>query len=66
MGNFYKREVSLMDTKIFPRASLDMQIENPDVKNSVIVKPVEKTDKELVEEVVSALNKTGARKAGTT
>ena len=40
-----KREVNLMNTKNFPRASLDMQIDNPDVKNSVIVKPVEKTDK---------------------
>ena len=65
MDKYYKREVSLMDAKIFPRVSLDMQIDNPDIKNSVIVKPIEKTDKELVEEVVSALRKTGTRETGT-
>jgi len=61
MDKYYKREVSLMDTKIFPRTSLDMQINNPDIVNSIKAQPVEKTDEELVEDVVSALRKTGTK-----
>jgi len=61
MGEYYKREVSLMDTNIFPRTSLDMQIDNPDPMNSIVAIPVEKTDEELVENVVSALRRTGTK-----
>lgn len=65
MEKYYKREVSLMDTKIFPRASLDAQIDNPDFMNSIKARPVDKTDEELVEDVVSALKRTGIKKSGT-
>ena len=65
MENYYKREVSLMDAKIFPRSSLDTQTENPDFMNSIATTPIEKTDEELVNDVVSILRKTGTRKTGT-
>jgi len=61
MDNYYKREISLMDEKIFPRTSLDMQINNPDLKSSVKANPVEKEDHEIVADVVSALKKTGTK-----
>jgi len=61
MDEFYKREVSLMNTNIFPRTSLDTQIENPDIKNSINAKPVEKKDNEIVDNVVSSLRKTGTK-----
>ena len=55
MDKYYKREVSLMDTKVFPRTALDKPIENPDFDNSIMAKPVEKSDKEVIDNVVSAL-----------
>jgi len=61
MDNYYKREISLMDKKIFPRTSLDMQINNPDLENSIKANPVEKEDHEIVTEVVSSLRKTGTK-----
>jgi len=61
MGKYYKREISLMDKKIFPRTSLDMQINNPDIKNSIKADPVEKEDHEIVADVISALRKTGTK-----
>jgi len=62
MDNYYKREISLMDKKIFPRTSLDMQISNPDLENSIVANPVEKEDHEIVANVVSSLKKTGTKK----
>jgi hypothetical protein len=62
MGNYYKREISLMDKKIFPRTSLDKQINNPDLENSIKTSPVEKEDHEIVADVVSSLRKTGTKK----
>ena len=56
---YYKREVSLMDAKIFPRSSLDKPIENPDIENSDAITPVEKSDEEIVNNVVAELRKTG-------
>jgi len=61
MGKYYKREVSLMDNKIFPRASLDKTIGNPDTKISSRALSVVKPDKEIVDNVVSALRKTGTK-----
>jgi hypothetical protein len=61
MEQFYKREISLMDKKFFPRTSLDMQINNPDPKNSIKANPVDKEDHEIVADVVSALRKTGKK-----
>jgi hypothetical protein len=61
MNKFYKREVSLMDTKVFPRDSLDKPINNPDINNSIKAIPVMKTDQEIVNEVVSNLRKTGKK-----
>ena len=61
MPKYYKREVSLMDPKIFPRASLDKPIENPDIENSDVTTPVEKRDQEIVNDVVDALRKTGTK-----
>jgi hypothetical protein len=59
MARFYKREVSLMDKKIFPRSSLDMQVDNSIFMNSIMAKPVEKTDEQIIEDVVSSLKKIG-------
>ena len=61
MHEHYKREVSLMDTKIFPRISLDKPIENPDIENSSATSPVEKSDEEIVNNVVAELRKTGTK-----
>jgi hypothetical protein len=61
MKKYYKREVSLMDTKIFPRSSLDRPIKNPDPEYSRPVTLVEKSDEELVNDVVSVLKKTGTK-----
>jgi hypothetical protein len=58
---YYKREVSLMDTKIFPRSSLDKPIENPDIENSDTITPVEKSDEEIVNNVVAELRNTGTK-----
>ena len=58
---YYKREVSLMDTKIFPRSSLDKPIENPDIDNSDATTPVEKSDEEIVDSVVAELRKIGTK-----
>jgi len=65
MNKYYKREVSLMNTKIFPRTSLDQPIENPDVNYSTEAKPVEKSDEEIIENVITSLKKIGAKKPGT-
>jgi len=46
-----------MNNKIFPRSSLDMPIENPDIEHSAKLSPVEKSDEELVDSVVSILGK---------
>jgi hypothetical protein len=61
MNKFYKREVSLMNTKVFPRDSLDKPINNPDINNSIKAVPVMKSDQEIVNEVVSNLKKTGKK-----
>jgi protoporphyrinogen oxidase len=61
MPEYYKREVSLMDTKIFPRTSLDKPIENPDIENSSATSLVEKTDQEIIDNVVAELRKTGTK-----
>ena len=50
-----------MDTKIFPRASLDKPIENPDNDYSSLATPVEKSDQEIIDNVVDALKKTGTK-----
>ena len=44
-----------MDSKIFPRTSLDKPIENPDVNNSIEVKSVYKDDEEIINNVVTSL-----------
>jgi hypothetical protein len=61
MGKYYKREVSLMNGTIFPRATLDKPIENPDVKHSIKAAPQEKSDQEIVDYVVAELRKTGTK-----
>ncbi|MCL1813395.1 MAG: hypothetical protein FWG29_07720 [Treponema sp.] len=61
MGKYYKREVSMMNKKIFPRTSLDKPIENPDVDNSIKAIPVNKSDQEIVNNVVSDLRRTGTK-----
>ena len=53
----YKRNISLMDPKLFPRSSLDKPIDNPDAYNSIKVNTVEKTDKEIIDSVVLSLKK---------
>jgi hypothetical protein len=58
MDKFYKREVSLMDQRIFPRESLDKPIANPDILNSTPLPPVNQSDKEIVDYVVSDLKRT--------
>jgi hypothetical protein len=58
MGKFYKREVSLMDQRIFPRESLDKPIANPDADNSIPVSSVNHSDREIVDYVVSDLKRT--------
>jgi hypothetical protein len=57
MDKFYKRDVSLMDQRIFPRESLDKPIDNPDKLNSLSVSPVGQSDKEIVDYVVSDLKR---------
>jgi len=61
MGKYYKREVSMMDTKIFPRTSLDKPIENPDIDNSIEAVLVKKSDQEIVNNIVSDLRRTGTK-----
>jgi hypothetical protein len=62
IGKYYKREVSLMDTGIFPRDSLDKSIHNPDPHNSISVAPtVEKSDQEIVDNVIKELRKIGTK-----
>ena len=61
MEEHYKREVSLMDKKIFPRTSLDKPIENPDFDNSVGAKLTEKSDQEIVNNVVSDFRRAGTK-----
>ena len=58
-GKYYKRDISLMDTKIFPREYLDKPIHNPDMDNSILAVAVDKGDKEIVDFVVSEMRKTG-------
>jgi hypothetical protein len=58
MDKFYKREVSLMDQRIFPRESLDKPIANPDISNSTPVSLVNQSDQEIVDYVVSDLKRT--------
>jgi len=62
---YYKRNVSLMDPKLFPRTSLDKPFDNPDIVNSYAVKPVEKSDQEIINNVVSSLKRMGTKEAGT-
>jgi hypothetical protein len=57
MGKFYKRDVSLMDPRIFPRETLDKPIDNPDRSNSIPILPVNQADKEIVDYVVSDLKR---------
>jgi len=61
MKNYYKREVSLMDDKFFPRNYLDKSIHNPDLENSISVAVVDKSDQEIVDYVVSQLKNTGTK-----
>lgn len=61
MDEYYKRNVSLMDQKLFPRTSLDKSPENPDLDSSIKVPHVDKTDREIVNNVVSALKQTGTK-----
>ena len=61
MEKHYKREVSLMNAKIFPRTSLDKSPENPAGETSVKANPVDKSDQEVVNNVVSALKQTGTK-----
>jgi hypothetical protein len=65
MEEYYKRNISLMDKNFFSRNSLDKSIDNPDAYNSIEVDPTEKSDKEIVDNVVSSLRKMGTRKIGT-
>jgi hypothetical protein len=58
MDKFYKRSVSLMDQRIFPWESLDKPIGNPDKLNSIPVYPVNQSDQEIVDYVVSDLKRT--------
>jgi hypothetical protein len=58
MDKFYKRSVSLMDQRIFPRESLDKPIANPDISNSTPVSPVNQSDQDIVDYVVSDLKRT--------
>jgi hypothetical protein len=46
-----------MDSRIFPRESLDKPIDNPDKLNSVQAAPVDQSDKEIVDYVVSDLKR---------
>jgi hypothetical protein len=46
-----------MDQRIFPRESLDKPIDNPDKSNSIPIAPVEQSDKEIVDYVVSDLKR---------
>ena len=64
MGKYYKRAISLMDSSIFPRTSLDKPISNPDMNHSIGLTPVEKSDEEIVESVVSKLRKIGTTRTG--
>jgi hypothetical protein len=57
MNEYYKRDVSLMDPRIFPRESLDKPIDNPDKLNSTGVAPMIQSDKEIVDYVVSDLKR---------
>jgi len=61
MDKYYGREVSLMNTNIFPRASLDKPIDNPDIDKSIKAVVLEKSDQEIVNDVVSALRRTGTK-----
>ena len=62
MSKHYKRNISLMDPKLFPRTSLDTPFDNPDIKNSVTATPREKSDQEIVKNVVSSLKQIGEKK----
>jgi hypothetical protein len=57
MDKFYKRSVSLMDQRIFPRESLDKPIANPNISNSTPVSQVNQSNQEIVEYVVSDLKR---------
>jgi hypothetical protein len=57
MNEYYKRDVSLMDQRIFPRESLDKPIGNPDGLNFIPILPVDQSDKEIVDYVVSDLKR---------
>jgi hypothetical protein len=57
MDKFYKRDVSLMDQRIFPRESLDKPIDNPDIPNSIPVAFVDQSDQAIVDYVVSDLKR---------
>ena len=60
-AKYYKRDVSLMDTSIYPRSSLDKPIDNPDAKNSTGLPHVKKSNKDIVKNVVAMLRKTGTK-----
>ncbi|MCL2380474.1 MAG: hypothetical protein FWC64_02640 [Treponema sp.] len=64
MGNYYKRETSLMDERLYPRTSLDKPIENPDMSNSFGLSPIEKSNQEIIESVVAGLKRIGTVKKG--
>ena len=66
MGKYYKREVSLMNKKIFPRASLDISIHNPDPENSIEAKLLdEKSDQEIINNVVSDFRRIGTEQCAS-
>jgi hypothetical protein len=54
MNEYYKRDVSLMDQRIFPRESLDNPMNNLDKLNST---PMSQSDKEIIDYVVSDLKR---------
>jgi len=61
MDKYYKREVSLMDARFYPRSSLDRPPENPEIFDSIVTEPVNKSDQEIVDNTVATLKETGIK-----
>ena len=59
---YYKRDISLMNPNLFPRTSLDKSIDNPDFSHSSKMTQIEKSDEEIINNVVSSLKKMGTKK----
>ncbi|MDR1837646.1 MAG: hypothetical protein LBQ89_08315 [Treponema sp.] len=58
---YYKREVSLMDKRFYPRRSLDKHPENPEIFDSIVTEFVEKSDQEIINNTVATLKETGTK-----